>query len=33
MHAAQHRNRATIIDRLDDLGRKFQPKVRLPFPT
>src|SRR5262245_4742816 len=29
MHAAQHRNRSTIIDRLDDLRRKFQPEVCL----
>src|SRR5215831_16282206 len=31
MHAAQHRNRSTIIDRLDDLRRKFQREVRLPL--
>jgi hypothetical protein len=31
MHAAQHRNRSTIIDRLDDLSRKFQREVRLPL--
>src|SRR5215472_3758806 len=31
MHATQHRNRSTIIDRLDDLRRKFQPEVRLPL--
>src|SRR6516162_4485350 len=31
MHAAQHRNRPTIVDRLDDPRRKFQREIRLPL--